>query len=194
MSTQYKNIVIFGRSRAGKSTLADKICDLFPYHIIKTDPLRDSFAHCFKDLNIEIDTAYNHEQYQFFLYDYMCRMTYEAHNQYGMVMEGFEIPISAIMKYYLNDECLVYCLGTLNITPEEFAENIKKLDKPYDWTYSMNDKDLLEFAKNEIIASEKLIQLCHQYHIPFFNTAIERDDVFNDVIKDVQKKYKKKSI
>ncbi len=189
MQELYKNILIFGRTRVGKSTLAYKISDKFPYQILRADPIRDSLNNCFKELNIGIDTAVKNERYQFFLYDYLCRMVYEARERYGYVLEGFEISHEAIKKYFINDSTLIYALGTLDIDASDFAKNIKDNDTKYDWTYGMNDKELLEFAKGELKASKILQQFCIDNNIPFYNTANNRDIVLNQILDDISKKY-----
>ena len=45
----YKNIIIIGRSRCGKSTLATKIAKVLPYQIIRVDSLRDTFFKIFPE-------------------------------------------------------------------------------------------------------------------------------------------------
>lgn len=192
MINPYKNIIIFGRTRVGKSTLAKKIADILPYQILRADPLRDSFSNCFSELGIGIDTAISNDKYQFFLYDYLCRMTYEAKEKYGYVLEGFEISMDTIKKYFLNDDNLLYCLGTLDISAEEFVQNIRKYDTEYDWTYNMDKKELLKFAKGELQASKRLQEICYQNNIPFYNTSIDREKTLNLIVEDASRRYIKK--
>lgn len=52
-----KNIIIIGRPRAGKSTLANMIADKFNYQIIRTDAVRNTFKTVFPELNIRSHTA-----------------------------------------------------------------------------------------------------------------------------------------
>lgn len=190
MENVYKNILNFGRTRAGKSTLAAKISQALPYQIIRESPLRDSFNHVFPEMGIKVDTAINNEKYQFFLYDILCRMTYEAKTEFGYVLEGFEISLDAINKYYNRNEFLIYALGTLNITPEEFAMNILKYDTERDWTFGMNYKDLLIFARNEIEASKRLREVCSKNNIDFYDTAQNRELVLEQILQNVSQNYK----
>jgi len=49
-----KNIIIIGRSRVGKSTLANMIADKYNYQIIRTDIIRNTFKEVFPELNIKL--------------------------------------------------------------------------------------------------------------------------------------------
>lgn len=52
-----KNIIIIGRPRSGKSTLADIISEKYNYQIIRTDCVRAAFKDVFPELNIGPGTA-----------------------------------------------------------------------------------------------------------------------------------------
>ena len=88
---QWKNIIIFGRSRVGKTTTANKIMEILPYQVIRVDVLRDTFHRCFPSLGIGVDTARMSKEFQKFLCEYLCAMTGEAKKKYGYILEGFEI-------------------------------------------------------------------------------------------------------
>ncbi len=53
-----KNIIILGRPRAGKSTLANMIVDKYNYQIIRTDTIRSCLKDVFPELNIGPYTAF----------------------------------------------------------------------------------------------------------------------------------------
>ena len=171
--------------------MAYKISQELPYQILRADPLRDSFAHCLPETHIGIDTAWHNEQYQKFLHDYLCRMTYEARERYGYVLEGFEISFDSILNRFQNEDTLLYCLGTVGIDEEEFATNVKENDTPYDWTYGMQYPDLVKFAHGEIAASERLKTQCEMHQIPFYNTAFDREKTLDSIVSDVKKHYQK---
>lgn len=52
-----KDIIIIGRPRAGKSTLADKLVNTYGYQIIRLDALRNTFRDIFPELSIAPHTA-----------------------------------------------------------------------------------------------------------------------------------------
>ena len=61
-----KNIIIIGRPRAGKSTLANMIADKYHYQIIRTDTIRNAFRDVFPELGIRPYTAIESKEFQMF--------------------------------------------------------------------------------------------------------------------------------
>lgn len=191
---QWKNIIIFGCSRVGKTTTANKIMEILPYQVIRVDALRDTFHRCFPSLGIGVDTARMSKEFQKFLCEYLCAMTGEAKKKYGYILEGFEIDYKAVKKYFCNENYLVYGLGIEGITPEAYAKLMKQKDTDHDWTYNKTEKELIDLARGEIYYSQEVKKVCKKYKIPFYNTAFDRDKTIETIIEDIKKNGEKKEI
>ncbi len=189
MEKKYKDIVIFGESRAGKTILANRISRELPYKSIHVDMHRDTLAKVWPDLGVKTNTAIENESFQKYINLLFWGEKHQTRGEYGVIIEGFEISRKAIEQYYLNSDTLVYALGLQNISAEKFMANLRKNDKKdYDWTYDLNDKELLKFAKERLQASKDLFAYCQQMGIPFYNTANNREEVFGFIIEDVRKR------
>ena len=58
-----KNIIILGRPRSGKSTLANLLVEKYNYQVIRLDALRDSLTKIYPELNITPDSAIEDKKY-----------------------------------------------------------------------------------------------------------------------------------
>lgn len=181
-----KNIIIIGRPRAGKSTLANMIADKYKYQIIRTDTIRQTFADIYPDLKIDKYTAIQNEKFQMFCKEFLYLNIIEARNKYGFVLEGCEIYVNDCKKLYDNEDNLIYVLAQKDIKPEEMAKNMKNNDTKKDWTYGKNYEELLEYCKASIKKAEIIEKECKKYGLKFFDTAKNRKSVLDKIMKDIE--------
>lgn len=182
-----KNIIIIGRPRAGKSTLANMIADKFHYQIIRTDALRNTFKTVFPELNIRPHTAINSREFQMFCKEFLEINIRQSRNRYGYVMEGCEISVKDCKELYGNNDNLIYVLGQINITPEEMTNNIRNNDTELDWSTKMNDEEILEYCKNSIRKAKMIEKECKEIGLTFYDTSIDRKKVLEDILNDIEK-------
>lgn len=182
-----KNIIILGRPRAGKSTLANMIADKYNYQIIRTDTIRGSFKDVFPELNIKAYTAIDSKEFQLFCKTYLERNMRQPRNKYNYVMEGCEMHVKDCKELYDNGDNLIYCLAQIDIAPEEMAKNMKNSDTDKDWTNEMSDKERLEYCKRSIEKARVIKEECEIYGLKFYDTAKNREKVLEEIMQDIEK-------
>ena len=181
-----KSIIIIGRPRSGKSTLANKIADKFHYQIIRTDCIRDAFNSIFPELAIGPFTAIENKRFQHYLKKYFELALEESRYQYGYVMEGCETSAETCKILYDNENTLIYALGQIQETPENMANNMKKYDTVDDWSYHMQE-DRVQYCMRQ---KQKAIQLkkeCEHFGFKFYDTSINRESVLDEILRDIEK-------
>jgi len=186
----YKNIIIIGRSRCGKSTLATKIAKVLPYQIIRVDSLRDTFFKIFPELEIGVNTAIINQKFQKFLASYLKKMKTQSHGEFGYILEGLELSFENVLKNFKNEKNLIYGLGIENITVEKYLEQMKDKDTIYDWTYNLSDNDRKKHIRSELKHSKEIKNFCLEHKIPFYNTAKNREKVLDEIIEHIKENYK----
>lgn len=186
-----KNILIFGRPRCGKSTLANMIVDKFNYQVIHMDALRDTFKTIYPELNINPKEAKDNEKFQLFLQEYLRRNTKEEErNKYGYVLEGCDISVSDCNKLYNNGKNIIYFLVPLEISAEEFFSNIRKNDSKYDWTYKYSNEQLIETSKKYILEGKQIREECEKYNINCVDTSVNREQKLRVILEEIEQKIK----
>lgn len=188
MSDNRKDIIIIGRPRAGKSTLADRLINRYGYQIIRLDALRNAFRDIFPELGIAPNTAINNEKWYQFLKKYYERLKYCSRHQHKFIIEGCEMHVEKCIELFGDKDNLIYVLGQINISPKDMADNIVKYDTKDDWTRRYTYKDLLEYCEDSISKAKELKKECIQYGIPFFDTAKDREKTLNEIEKDIEEK------
>lgn len=191
MEDNRKDIIIIGRPRAGKSTLADKLIDRYGYQIIRLDALRNAFRDIFPELGIAPDKAINNEKWYEFLKKYYEKLRYCSRHQHKFIIEGCEMQIKKCLDLFGNEDNLIYVLGQIDITPKDMADNIVKYDTQDDWTRRYEYKELLAYCEDSINKAKALKKECIQYGLQFFDTAKDREKVLNDIMKDIEKSINK---
>lgn len=181
-----KNIIIIGRPRAGKSTLANMIADKYNYQIIRTDAIRNTFRDVLPELNIRPHTAIESEKFQMFIKEFLRLNIKQARNKYSFVMEGCETSVKDCKEIYDNEDNLIYVLAQKDITPEKMASDIKKYDTEKDWTYEMSYNELIKYCTNSIQKAKIIYEECKKYGLKFFDTSVNREKVLNDIMKDIE--------
>lgn len=184
-----KNIIIIGRPRSGKSTLANKIADKFHYQIIRTDCIRDAFYSIYPEMKIGPNTGIKDERFQEYLKKHFEYALEESRYQYGYVMEGCETSPKTCKELYDDENNLIYVLGQIEETPEKMAENMEKCDTVYDWTYRM-EEDKVQYCRRQ---REKAIQLreeCKKLGLKFYDTSRKREEVLEEILSEIEKNIK----
>lgn len=181
-----KNIIIIGRPRAGKSTLANMIADKYNYQIIRTDTIRNSFRDVFPELNIKPHTAIDSKEFQLFCKIYLEKNMRQSRNKYNYVMEGCEMYVKDCKQLYDNGNNLIYCLAQVEISPEEMAKNMKDNDTDKDWTYEMSDEERLRYCERSIEKARVIKEECKTYRLKFYDTAKNREKVLEEIMKDIE--------
>ncbi len=185
-----KNIIIFGVPRSGKSTLANMIVDKFHYQVIRVDALRDTFLTIFPELNIAPNRATENEKFQLFLQEYLKKNVGEERNKYGYVLEGCETTPADCHRLFQNENNLVYYVGPINISEEDFFSMIRENDINVNWSANLTDEELKEEVKVFLKQAKFYQQECAKYNIPFIDTSHNREEKLHFILNDIEKKLK----
>lgn len=186
-----KNIIIFGEPRSGKSTLANMIVDKFNYQVIHVDAIRDTFKEIYPELNIAPNIAIHNKKFQLFIQEYLNRNTKkEERNKYGYVVEGCETSVEDCDKLFNTDENIIYYLAPVDITPEEFFNNIRTNDTEYDWTFKLSDEELMQNVKSMITKGRQIKEKCEKYNINFVDSSHNRKEKLNNILRNIDDQIK----
>ena len=186
------NIVIMGKSRSGKSMLANLICkNLVGYSKISMDYLVMAFKKVFSDLSIEY---YKNKENKFtqFLEEYFDNCIYKDNNC-GLyyVLEGADLPKETILRLKEFANTKVIFLGKTQLSPQEYFDEIRKYEKGLStggWTKKLSDETLLSWCTDWIKQGKEHKQFCEDNEIEFFDTSVDQMGVLQDILNRIKNK------
>lgn len=190
----YKNILIIGPARSGKTTLSRKIAKEFGYSIICLDDIISAFENIpnsnIKHDGNEIETAKN---FGVFLKKYLEELSEgpNFYNGFNFVIEGTHIDFEQVMPM-LNSEkykekYIVVGLLYDKIEEEELYNNIKKYDTEDDWTYWCTEEELKGNVKYFIDRNKYFKDKFKEYNIETYDVSINREEVLDEIIKIIKR-------
>ncbi|MCL1863859.1 MAG: hypothetical protein FWF78_09870 [Defluviitaleaceae bacterium] len=203
-----KNIIISGAGRAGKSTLARKLKEELNYFVINNDRLVATFGEAYPQLNIRIgngeETRKNiapflgHFLGMFSAPDGQGLFPYTQGGLSGnnFVIEGWSFDfeqILPIVKMYgideLRDRFVLVGLVQNHKTVDELVADMRKYDTVDDWTYGFDNDELKKVAEENISFSRYSVNYLPKYGFTIYDTSIEREQVFGQIINDIKATY-----
>ncbi len=183
-----KNIVVLGAARSGKSTLAREICHKFGFGIVSIDAMISAFEEIYPQIGIG-----HHKDCKKlitpFVAAYLNALIYN-HPQENFVVEGYHIALDDAVKIFDAKLFDIIVLGYPKLSPEEAFCNIRKYERPYDYTTAMSDEELLSVAKRHVAHSKKCEEDCRLLKLPFYDTSFDRQYVLAKIINTLQMKAK----
>ena len=205
-----KNIIIAGSSRAGKTTLAQKINEELNYFVISLDKRVATFQGAYPQLDIRLN--WNRKKTTDNLAPFLghflgafssshgiaYELNLQAHavKENRFVLEGgyfdFE-KILPILKMYeieeLKDNFMLIGLVQNKKTADEFFHDFRKYDTEDDWTYGFNDDELREFATQDAIPfSRSMTDHLVKYGFTIYDTSANREQVLDQIVEDIKSK------
>ena len=181
-----KNIYVVGVPRSGKSSLSKLIKEKYPsYNYISFEVVRNSFIDSFPELGMD---NRNSDVRKNVLPKYITSLASWNKKILSIpsLVEGSFCSLESLLNLVDNDD-FVICLGFSSRNIDEIITEIQKhdTDRDYtkDWTFERlkahfhdledNDRENYEFAKNN--------------NIRYYDTFINRSDVFKKIIEDIEK-------
>lgn len=187
----YKNIIIIGAARTGKTTLSRRINKEFGYSIINLDDIISSLREAFPELGIKQD--YNEikisARFAPFLINYLKELS-EGPNFYNnakFVIEGVQFDFEKIMPSLNNEKYLLIGLTYNNITSDILYNNIKKYDTEDDWTYYISEDTLKRDVEIFIERNKYYNEKFKQYNIKTYDVSESRTNTIDKIIEDLKK-------
>ena len=190
----YKNILIIGSGRTGKTTLSKMIHKKYGYSINSLDDVITALGSIpeFK-INYKTDDKIVSKVMVPFVIKLIEELS-EGNKFYDgckTVIEGTDIDIDLVYPNINLDKTLVIGLTYNDIDEDKLYQNIKKYDTEDDWTYWCNDKELKEYCKKFIERNKYFKEKLEQYNILSFDTSFNREKVLGEVLVLIEKFTKK---
>ncbi len=185
----YKNIIILGSRRSGKSTLARMISNKYGYSLINIDNIIDTFEEIFP----KNDDDENYDEYiTNFINEYIKRLSSDSnfYNDKKYVIEGNVPNVEKIISNLDMEKNTVIGLVYNEITQDQFFENMRKFDSPYDWTRYLSDELLQDKIKEYLDENDKISNSFDECSISKFDVSDKRELTF-DIILDAIEEYAK---
>lgn len=180
------NIIIYGPSRIGKTTLAKRIASSFNYNVVSIDKLVSSFCNIFPELNINHAdrSGYSQEMMSKFALDYFNNLSSFSSriNNINYVMEGCYLDIKDVNEKVDHKKTIIIVLLT-SLKPNEIEENLNKYDKYYDWTYNCTSEEKKSYSENIYINNQMIKKICKENNIKYWEIANDREIIFSEIVK-----------
>jgi hypothetical protein len=104
---------------------------------------------------------------------------------YGMVIDVFQLLPEDYWKYIDSAVCEIYYFITSDVTAEERFELLKQYDTPKDYTYYKPEEENRRNCKEIVEISKYYKEQCERYHLPYFETARNRETMLGDFIESL---------
>ncbi len=184
------NLIIFGESRCGKTTLANLICcSSVGYSKISCDYLIMALKNALPEAGIDFS---NKEKFSKFLEAYLGALfNKEDACAISYVVEGGSLTYDLILKLKELSNTKVICVGKPDLTPEDFFDEIRKYEyglKTGGWTKRLNDETLMSWCTDWIKKSKKHKEFCEKNNIFYVNTSFNMIEKLYEVLGWLNKK------
>ena len=191
-----KNILVFGWSRAGKTTLTKKLREEFKYNMVCTSCLFTALDKSYPQL--ELSHPYTADGYDNYLKSRVARAPFIANyfsimachpkfqdgNKFVADVEFDIVDFDEVLP--LMDKGEFIFIGLVNnATSKELYNNLKKYDTQDDWTYNHPDEDLKRFCEDYPKLNQAYNEIFKRYNFLIYDTSGNREEVFAQIIKDV---------
>ncbi|MCL1792313.1 MAG: ATP-binding protein [Oscillospiraceae bacterium] len=203
-----KNIIIAGASRAGKTTLAERLNEELNCFVVSLDKIVAAFGRAYPQLDIRLHMDYEKMKDNLapFIGHFLGVFSdarhvgddqeFRARKIQGnrFVLEGaafnFDI-ISSVLNMYgmekLNEHFMLIGLVQNKKTADEFVRDFRKYDTEDDWTYEWSDEELRDYAVSRAIPfNREMTELLAKHGFALYDTSTERERVFDKIIEEIK--------
>lgn len=188
-----RNIIIFGSSRSGKTTLAKKITKEFNFSYIAVDRIVTGFQHGMPKLGISHAdrTGKTVELLSPFLLNFIKSLDSNSLKQDDIfyVFEGAYFNIEECFKILKRRNILIIILLQTQLDEYELFSNIRKYDCEFEWTSKMSDVDLTNYCKNVVNFNRYIKNICEQHNYKYWDTSYNRDEIIDKIIDEIREDF-----
>lgn len=193
-----KHLIIAGVPRSGKSTLSRRVAKALGWQHVSMDAIIAGFERCFSETGIDIGLSVNKNKSSMEILHiisgkispFLRAMTdpeeYDRKNG-PMVIDMYQLLPEDYAKYLDPDICGIIYLLTGDVTPEERCRIQKEFDTPEDYTYELSDQERLEGCGYLVEQSRLLREQCEHLGLPYFETARDRETVFDGIMEKLRR-------
>ncbi|MCM1027147.1 MAG: hypothetical protein NC432_11975 [Roseburia sp.] len=185
------NIIIAGVPRAGKSTISRLLSKQYGYQHVSMDSIIAGFEKCFPETGVNTYAGLSFMETLRMISGKMApfvRAMLESgeYDEFcpGMVLDMYQLLPEDYMKYIYGANCEIFYFLTSDVTPEERFAIQKKYDTEKDYTFYKSDEELREGAVYLVEQSICMKEQCRKYGLPYFETARDREHIFNSFLSD----------
>ena len=185
------NIIIAGVPRAGKSTISNLLSKQYGYQHVSMDSIIAGFEKCFPETGVStyqslssLDTLrVISGKMAPFVRGMLESGEYDEFTP-GMVLDMYQLLPEDYDRYIREANCEIVYFITSDVTPEERFMIQKKYDTEKDYTFYKSDEELREGAEYIVEQSVLMKKQCEKYGLPYYETAREREQVFQRFLKE----------
>ncbi len=185
------NMIIAGVPRAGKSTISHILSKEYGFQHVSMDSIIAGFEKCFPDTGVNtyqglssLDTLrVISSKMAPFVRAMLDSGEYDEFAP-GMVLDMYQLLPEDYEKYIRGSNCEIVYFITSDVTPEERFLIQKKYDTEKDYTFYKSDEELREGAEYIVEQSLLMKNQCEKYGLPYYETAREREQVFQRFLRD----------
>ena len=185
------NIIISGVPRAGKSTISHILSKEYGFQHVSMDSIIAGFEKCFPDTGVNtyqglssLDTLrVISSKMAPFVRAMLDSGEYDEFAP-GMVLDMYQLLPEDYDKYIRGANCEIVYFITSDVTSEERFLIQKKYDTEKDYTFYKSDEELREGAEYIVEQSLLMKSQCEKYGLPYYETAREREQVFQRFLRD----------
>ena len=190
------NIIISGVPRAGKSSISHRLSRIFGFQHVSMDSINAGFECCFPELGINtsatdmtnIENLINiSAKIAPFIRAMLDSGEYDEF-QPGMVLDVFQLLPEDYMKHLHGQNCEIHYFITSNVTPKERFTILKTHDTPNNYTFHKPDNELKKMCADLVDESKFIKEQCKKYNLPYYETARDRESMFDSFIQYIAEK------
>lgn len=190
MGNRKNNIIIAGVPRAGKSTIAHRLAARYGYQHISMDSIIAGFERCFPETGVNTYAGLSSMDTLRMISGKMApfvraMLDSAEYDEFepGMVLDMYQLLPEDYMKHIYGANCEIYYFITSDVTPQERFAIQKKYDTEKDYTFYKSDEELREGAVYIVEQSRLMKEQCLKYGLRYFETARDREQIFEDFLK-----------
>ena len=187
-----QHIIVAGVPRAGKSTAARRLSQLYGFHYLSMDAVISGFEQNFPET--QVNTYAPMPSWEIlchisgkiapFLRTMLSRSDYRSFSR-GLVIDMYQL-LPADYVQFLSDpqlDCGICYFLTSNVTAQERARILTQYDTPQDYSYFFSPQQREENCVYMVEQSRLLRKMCESLGLAFVETAYEREKVVGDWLR-----------
>ena len=185
------NIIIAGVPRAGKSTVSHMLFKKYGYQHVSMDSIIAGFEKCFPETGVSTYQGLSSLETLRVISSKMAPFVramldsgeYDEFTP-GMVLDMYQLLPEDYDKYIRGANCEIAYFITSDVTPDERFMIQKRYDTEKDYTFYKSDEELREGAEYIVEQSILIKEQCEKYGLRYYETARERELVFQQFFHD----------